>query len=86
MEGDPGEPTLDIRLGQQVTTIDIDAVTEKAVIATASGDTFIADSVIVTVPLGVLKDGTIQFSPPLPEEKTRSIEDLGKISHSSVSE
>ena len=75
------EPTLDIHVGQQVTAIDIDVV-----IATASGDTFIADSVIVTVPLGVLKDGTIRFSPPLPKEKTRSIEDLGKISHSSVSE
>ena len=36
-----------------------------------------ADRVIVTVPLGVLKAGTIAFDPPLPEEKQQAIERLG---------
>jgi monoamine oxidase len=38
---------------------------------------FEAKKVIVTVPLGVLKENTIRFSPPLPEWKLKSIEKLG---------
>ncbi|WP_370330806.1 flavin monoamine oxidase family protein [Mycolicibacterium hippocampi] len=37
----------------------------------------VADRVIVTVPLGVLKAGTIVFDPPLPEPKRLAIERLG---------
>ena len=36
-----------------------------------------ADRVIITIPLGVLKAGTIAFDPPLPEEKQAAIERLG---------
>ena len=36
-----------------------------------------ADSVVVTVPLGVLKAGTIAFDPPLPVDKLGAIERLG---------
>ncbi len=35
------------------------------------------DQVIVTVPLGVLKKGTIKFDPPLSKKKTQSIDKLG---------
>lgn len=38
---------------------------------------FRADAVVVTVPLGVLKAGTISFHPPLPEWKTQAINNLG---------
>ncbi|MEM7240577.1 MAG: FAD-dependent oxidoreductase [Pseudomonadota bacterium] len=38
-------------------------------------DTF--DAVIVTVPLGVLKAGKINFSPALPKSKTKAIQRLG---------
>lgn len=38
-------------------------------------DTF--DTVIVTVPLGVLKEGEITFTPPLPAEKQQAIANLG---------
>jgi monoamine oxidase len=38
---------------------------------------FDADRVIVTIPLGVLKAGTIAFDPPLPDEKQAAIERLG---------
>ena len=80
IEGDDGEPALDIHLGQEVTTIEIDDITEQAVISTSSGDTFLADSVIITVPLGILKQGNIIFSPALPQEKINSIESLGTYS------
>ena len=79
IDGDDGEPALDIHLGQEVTAIEIDDITEQAVITTSSGDTFLADSVIVTVPLGVLKADIIQFSPLLPEEKMTSIYKIGKM-------
>lgn len=36
-----------------------------------------ADAAIVTLPLGVLKAGAVQFSPPLPVEKSRAIQALG---------
>jgi polyamine oxidase len=45
-------------------------------IETSQG-TVTADRVIVTVPLGVLKAGTITFDPPLPEPKRHAIEALG---------
>ena len=36
-----------------------------------------ADAVLVTVPLGVLKKGSIQFQPALPEAKQAAIKRLG---------
>ena len=38
---------------------------------------FAADKLILTVPLGVLKAGTIQFNPPLPAAKQAAIRRLG---------
>lgn len=38
---------------------------------------FEADKLVLTVPLGVLKAGTIQFNPPLPAEKQTAISRLG---------
>jgi monoamine oxidase len=37
----------------------------------------LAKKVLVTVPIGVLQSGAIQFSPPLPTEKLNSIGNLG---------
>src|SRR5207253_7362468 len=39
-------------------------------------NTFDADAVLVTVPLGVLKKNLIQFNPPLPAEKQKAINRL----------
>ena len=36
-----------------------------------------ADAVLVTVPLGVLKKGTLKFDPPLPERKLGAIQRMG---------
>ena len=54
----------DIRLEHPVAGIDHSGPT--VVVTTESGDTFEADRVVVTVPLGVLKAGAISFTPALP--------------------
>ena len=54
----------DIRLDHPVAGIDHSGPT--VVVTTESGDTFEADRVVVTVPLGVLKTGAILFAPGLP--------------------
>lgn len=40
-------------------------------------ETYRAEAVLVTVPLGVLKENVITFDPPLPEEKQSAIDRLG---------
>ncbi|MEM7111888.1 MAG: FAD-dependent oxidoreductase [Chloroflexota bacterium] len=65
---------LDIRLEQVVETVSYgyDGVT-----VTTNQTTLTADAVLVTVPLGVLKAGAINFAPPLPENKQAAIDTLG---------
>ena len=66
---------LDIRTGQAVTQIDYRE--SEIILSTADGETFEAASVVVTVPLGVLKRGDIAFVPELPLAKRRAIGGLG---------
>lgn len=56
---------LDIRLNEVVTAIYYDG--EGVEVETSSG-VFIADRVIVTLPLGVLQRGLVAFDPPLPAD------------------
>jgi monoamine oxidase len=65
---------LQIELQQKVTTIDWTGPGVRVV--TDKGE-FTADRIIVTLPLGVLKAGTVQFTPALPAEKTDAIAKLG---------
>lgn len=65
---------LDIRTGTEVLRIADDGA--RVQIDTSHGQVS-ADRVIVTVPLGVLKAGTIGFDPPLPDAKRRAVERLG---------
>lgn len=69
------ETDLDIRLGTEVRRVALaqDGVT----LATADGALGRFDTVIVTVPLGVLKADRIAFSPPLPTDKQAAINRLG---------
>ena len=82
VEGNSTRQPLDIRLGQTVTNINIDDVTERAQVLTSSGDEYSADFVIVTVSLGILKSGLIQFSPSLPEYKQNAINRWGRFDSS----
>ena len=65
---------LTIKQGTEVTRIAHGGAQVR--IDTSQG-TVTADRVIVTVPLGVLKAGAIEFDPPLPASKRRAIERLG---------
>jgi monoamine oxidase len=50
---------------------------DGATLTFADGATLAADHVLVTVPLGVLKSGSIAFDPPLPARKQQAVERLG---------
>lgn len=65
---------LDVRLGHVVTKIEHGP---RGVRVTTSAGEFDGDAAIVTLPLGVLKAGVVEFSPPLPAEKRRAIERVG---------
>ena len=66
---------LDIRLNRVVTEV---RWSESGVeLKLANGDVLRADQVIVTVPLGVLKSGSLRFFPELPGDKLSVIERLG---------
>ena len=61
----------DIRLQTNVTEIDF---SKQLIQIKASNTVFECDYVVVTVPLGVLKQNKIEFIPALPPEKTSAIE------------
>jgi len=61
---------LDVRLNTRVSSVDYSTAKVKVV---ANGNVFEADYVIVSVPLGVLRNGAIAFSPALPNDKSTAI-------------
>lgn len=65
---------MDIRLDQVVKQVQWQ--TSPLKIATNS-DTFLADSILVTLPLGVLQSTDVRFDPPLPQTKQEAIQKLG---------
>ncbi len=64
---------LDIRLKQVVQSI---AYGKEKVQLTTNQGSFEADVAVVTVPLGVLKKGNIQFTPNLPAAKQQAIQQV----------
>lgn len=66
---------LDIRFGHVLTHVDVDE--DGVRLRDSEGREASFDAVILTVPLGVLKQGAITFSPPLPRWKTDAISRLG---------
>lgn len=68
---------LDVRLDTPVASVKIRDGLESVEVITESGESFWCDAVVVTVPLGVLKAGTIGFEPALPPWKKEAIERLG---------
>ena len=67
---------LEIKLKEKVISIE-NYSTDKITIKTEKGEVYNCSSVILTVPLGVLKDSSIKFSPPLPDYKQKAIDRLG---------
>lgn len=66
---------LPVQLNAAVTSVSLIAKDHVAV--DTVGGRWRAAKVIVTVPLGVLKSGTIRFDPPLPAGHSRAIDRLG---------
>ena len=66
---------VEIRLNHVVTKIEYHE--NNNVIVHTKTKRFFSKKALVTVPLGVLKSGDIEFSPPLPEKKQNAISQLG---------
>lgn len=64
---------LDIRFNEVVTEV---AWSASGARVTTTGGVFDADRVVITLPLGVLKKGEIEFSPGLPRAKREAIANL----------
>jgi monoamine oxidase len=65
---------LDIRLGHVAQAISYDQ--RDGVTVTANHGVFHGDYAVVTLPLGVLQSGAVQFSPPLPDRKQTALQHL----------
>lgn len=63
-----------IQLNKIVTEIQV--LANQVEVKTAH-DTYHADAVLVTLPLGVLKKNTVLFNPPLPADKQQAIQRIG---------
>ncbi|KAJ5476656.1 Winged helix-turn-helix transcription repressor DNA-binding [Penicillium sp. IBT 31633x] len=71
---------LDVRTGKIVTDISYDTTgqkKQKAVVQCEDGEKLLADHVVFTGSLGVLKQQKIKFEPPLPDWKRGAIDRLG---------
>ena len=64
---------LDIRLNSRVTEVNYTAIKS---LVNVNGDSIEADYVIVSVPLGVLKNNSISFQPSLPALKLSAIQNI----------
>ena len=62
---------LDVHLNQRVSKVEYSG---DKIFVTHNGTVTSADFVLVTVPLGVLKSGRVEFSPSLPEYKITAIQ------------
>lgn len=49
---------------------------DRVVVTNTNGQTFEADKIILTVPLTTLKQGLIDFEPPLPTDKVDALDDV----------
>jgi len=65
---------LDIRLNEIVQRVEY---SDGGVTITTNQNLYDADRAVITLPLGILKSGRVQFSPALPVDKQRAIKQLG---------
>ena len=64
-----------VEYNKQVTSVDYTA--SGVVVNCMDGSTYTADKVLITVPLPILKENSIAFTPALPASKTAAIENIG---------
>jgi monoamine oxidase len=68
---------MNIKLNSEVSTVSLNAETGIVTVTVKGGTQYLTKKVVVSVPLGVLKKGSITFSPALPQDKLTSINRLG---------
>lgn len=56
---------------------EIDHQNDKVLITDKNGNQYKGDKILITVPLTILKEGDINFSPPLPDQKQKAFNQLG---------
>jgi len=66
---------VDVHLG--TAAVEVEVTQDGVHVHCADGHTEVGSHVVVTVPLGVLKQGSLRFTPELPPERTAAIERLG---------
>eukprot|EP01060_Flectonema_neradi_P012464 TRINITY_DN19277_c0_g1_i1.p1 TRINITY_DN19277_c0_g1~~TRINITY_DN19277_c0_g1_i1.p1 ORF type:complete len:443 (+),score=69.95 TRINITY_DN19277_c0_g1_i1:49-1329(+) len=69
-------PQLLLKLNSRVSSV-AHTSDNKVVVMTTTGESYVADKVIVTVPLGVLQQNLIKFSPEIPQSHREAIDSLG---------
>ncbi|MGD1847659.1 MAG: flavin monoamine oxidase family protein [Salibacteraceae bacterium] len=70
-------PTIADRIRTNTVVNRIDYSGSSIVVTDQQGQTYTADKVIVSVPLPILQDGDIQFTPALPSAKVAAFQKLG---------
>ncbi len=65
---------VDVRLNTVVESVEWGQ--QPVVVTTRGGETFRADRLLITIPLGVLQKRSIRFTPELPAEKLSAIDSL----------
>lgn len=68
---------LDVRLGAVVTRVGWGDGSAGVLVDTTDGERRSADQVVISVPLGVLQAGAIEFDPPLPPANLAALRALG---------
>lgn len=68
---------LNIVKNKVVKTVTYQQSSNLVTVTTSDGSIYNALRVVITVPLGVLKKGSITFNPPLPAAKTNAINSMG---------
>jgi monoamine oxidase len=66
---------IDLKLNKVVSTIDYSA-TSGVTVRMIDGSSLKSDYVVCTIPLGVLKSGSVKFTPDLPASKLKAMSNL----------
>lgn len=73
-----------LHLNQRVKEVHHSSPSSEIRIITDTGECYAASTVVCTVPLGVLKNNDLRFTPPLPAAKKTALQHLKVGSHNSV--